>query len=77
MWTFQAQTSDISHEKIWTWLKKRNLKKKAESFLTVAQNNTMMMNDVKARIDKMQQNSGCRLCSDRDEKTNDIIREML
>ena len=30
---------------------------------------------VKARIDKMQQNSRCRLCDDRDETINRIISE--
>ena len=30
---------------------------------------------MKARIDKMQQNSRCRLCGDRDETMNPIISE--
>ena len=30
---------------------------------------------IKARIDKMQQNSKCRLCGDRDETINHIINE--
>ena len=32
-------------------------------------------NHIKVRIDKTQQNSKCRLCSDRNEKINHIISE--
>ena len=40
-----------------------------------AQNNTMRTNHIMERIDKTQQNSKCRLCSDRDETINHIISE--
>ena len=40
-----------------------------------AQNNTMKTNHTKTRINKTQQNSKCRLCSDRNETINHIIRE--
>ena len=40
-----------------------------------AQNSTIRTNHIKARIDKMQQNSKCRLCGDRDETINHIISE--
>ena len=35
----------------------------------------MRTNHIKARIDKIQQNSNCLLCGDRDETINHIIRE--
>ena len=38
-----------------------------------AQNSTIRTNHIKARIDKTQQNSKCRLCGDRDETINHII----
>ena len=38
-----------------------------------AQNNAVRTNHIKARIDKTQQNSKCRLCDDRDETINHII----
>ena len=41
--------------------------------IIAAQDNTMRTNHIKARIDKTQQNSKCRLCSDRDETINHII----
>ena len=40
-----------------------------------AQNNAVRTNRIKARIDKIQQNSKCRLCGDRYETINHIIRE--
>ena len=40
-----------------------------------AQNSTIRTNHVKARIDKTQQNSKCRLCGNRDETINHIISE--
>ena len=54
---------------------KGNLKRETESLLKAAQKNTIRANYVKAKIDKMQQNSRCRLCNDRDELINHIIRE--
>ena len=70
---FKRQTSEISHEKTWTWLRKGNLKK--ESLLMAAKNNAIRTNYVKARRDKTQQNSRCRLCSERDETINHVISE--
>ena len=40
-----------------------------------AQNSAIRTNHIKARIDKNQQNSKCRLCGDRDETINHIISE--
>ena len=37
--------------------------------------NTLRTDYIKARIDKSQQNSRCRLCGDRDEIINHIISE--
>ena len=39
------------------------------------QNSAIRTNHIKARIDKTQQNSKCRLCGDRDETINHIISE--
>ena len=40
-----------------------------------AQNNAIRTNQIKMRIDKMQQNSKCRLCGDRDKMINHRISE--
>ena len=55
--------------------KKKILKRETESPLIVEQNNAIRTNHVKARIDKTQQNSKYRLCSDKDETINHIISE--
>ena len=57
------------------WLRKGNLKRETEFLLIAAQNNAIRINHIKMRIDKMQQNSKCRLCSDRNETFNHIISE--
>ena len=72
---FKRLISNISHDKTWTWLRKGNFKRKTESLLIAAQNNAIRTNHIMARIDKTQQNSKCRLCSDRDETINHIISE--
>ena len=72
---FKRLINNISHQKIWTWLRKENLKRETESLLIAEQDNAIRTNHIKARIDKTQQNSKCRLCSDRDETINHIISE--
>ena len=72
---FKRLINTVSHEKTWTWLRKSNLKREAESLLIAAQNNAIRTNDIKARIDKTQQNNKCWLCGDRDETINHIISE--
>ena len=56
-----------NNQKTWTWLRKGNFKRETESLLIAAQDNAIRNNHIKARIDKTQQNSKCRLCGDRDE----------
>ena len=58
-----------------TWVKKGNFKRETEYLQMAAQNSAIRTNHIKVRIDKMQQNSKCRLCSDRDETINHIISE--
>ena len=66
---FKRLINNISHDKTWTWLRKGNFKRET------AQDNAIRTNHIKARIDKTQQNSKCRLCGDRDETINNIISE--
>ena len=74
MRTFQA-TNEISHEKTWTWLIRGSLRRETEFPTIAAQNNAIRTNYIKARIDKTQQNSKCRLCGDRNEIISHIISE--
>ena len=52
--------------------KKGNLKRETEPVLIIAQNNAIRINYVKARRDKTQQNSRCRLCGDKDAMINHV-----
>ena len=72
---FKRLINNISYDKTWTWLRKRNFKRETESLLIAAQNNAVRTNHIKARIDRAQQNSKCRLCGDSDETINHIISE--
>ena len=67
--------NNISHDKTWPCIRKGNFKRETESLLMAAQTITIRTNHIKARIDKTQQNSKCRLCGGRDETINHIISE--
>ena len=69
---FKRLINNISHQKTWTSLRKGNLKRETESVLIAVHDNAIRTNHIKARIDKTQQNSKCRLCGDRDETINHI-----
>ena len=72
---FKQLINNNSHEKTWSWLRKGNFKRYTKYLLIAAQNNAIRSNQIKARIDKMQQNSKCRPCGDRDKSINHIISE--
>ena len=72
---FKRLINNISYDKIWTWLRKENFKRETESLLMATQNNAIVTKHIKARIDKIQQNSQYRLCSDKDGTINHIISE--
>ena len=72
---FKRLINTISHQKTWTWVRRGNFMRETESLQIAAQNNAIRTNHIKARIDKTQQNSKCRLCGDRDETINHIISE--
>ena len=65
----------IIPDKTWTLLRKGNFKRETEALLITAQNNALRTNHIKARIDKTQQNSKCRLCGDINETIIHIISE--
>ena len=72
---FKRLINNVSHQKTWTWLRKGNFKRETESLLIAAQDNAIRTNHIKARIDKTQQSSKCRLCGDRDETINHIVSQ--
>ena len=57
------------------WQRKGHLKRETESLLITTQNNSIITNHIKVRLDKTQQKSKCKLCGDREETINHIISE--
>ena len=49
---FKRLINNISHQKTWTWLRKRNFKIETESLLIAAQEKAIRTNHIKASIDK-------------------------
>ena len=72
---FIRMTKDENNENTWTWMRKGHLSRETESLITAAQDNSIRTNHIKARIDKTQENSKCRLCGQRDETINHIVSE--
>ena len=70
---FKRLISKISCKKTWTELRNEKLQRETESLLIATQDNSIKTQNIKARIDKTQQNSKCRLCRDREETINHII----
>ena len=52
-----------------------NLKRETESLSKVAQNNSLMMNYIKAKTDNTQKNNKCSLRGERDETVNHKINK--
>ena len=72
---FKRLINNISHDKTRTWLRKESFKRVTESFLMAAENSAVRINHIKARIDKRQRNSKCRLRGYRHDTINHIISE--
>ena len=57
----------------WNWLKNGELKKETEGFLIAAQDQALRTNAIKAKIDKVTEDSKCRLCKEKDETIDHLI----
>ena len=57
------------------WLRKGHFKRETESLQIAIKNDAIRANQIKARIDKTQQNTKCSLCGDRDKTIDQIISE--
>ena len=59
---YLRQTKEVRSDQCWTWLQNGDLKRETESLMVAAQNQSIRTNLVKARIDKSQGDSLCRVC---------------
>ena len=67
------QTKKVRSDQCWVWLQNGDLKRETESLILAAHNQSIRTNLVKARIDKSQEDSLCRLCKKVDESIDHIV----
>ena len=70
---FVSSTDDITGADRWTWIQKGTLKRQTESLIMAAQEQALRTNVVKAKIDRTQSDSKCRLCKTVDETVMHIV----
>ena len=56
------QNEEVMSGQSWTWIQNGDLKRETESLIVAAQNQSIRTNLVKAKIDKSQGDSLCRVC---------------
>ena len=67
------QTKEARSDQCWAWLQHGDLNREAESLIVAAQNQSIRANLVKAKIDKSQGDSLCRVCRKVDESIDHIV----
>ena len=66
---------DIADDTSLAWLRNGTLRRETESLITAAQDQCIRTNYIKARIDKTQENSLCRMCGQKEKTVIHIICE--
>ena len=69
------QTEEVAGEEKWPWLRDGSIKRETESLIMAAQEQAIRTNAIKAKIDKAQAESKCRLCGKVDETVRNIVCE--
>ena len=70
---YLRQTKEVKSDQCWAWFQNGDLKRETESLLVAAQNQSIRTNLVKAKIDKSQGDSLCRVCRKLDESIDHIV----
>ena len=71
-WVTRTDSKDLER---WNWLKDGTLKRRTEALICAAQEQSLRTNMVKAKIDKTQTDSKCRICKQADETVSHILSE--
>ena len=66
------QTKEVRSDQCWAWLQNGDLKRETESLIVAAQNQSIRTDLAKAKIDKSQGYSLCRMCKKVDESIDHI-----
>ena len=74
---FFREMEGVANDKTWRWLEKCHLKKSTEGLSMAAQSLSLRTNATKAKKDKTQKDSLCRLCKKKDETVNHILSESV
>ena len=70
---YLRQTKEVRSDQCWVWLQNGDLKRETGSLIVAAQNQSIRKNLVKAKIDKSQVDSLCRMCRKVDESIDHIV----
>ena len=66
-------TKEVRSDQYWTWPQNGDLKRETEILIEAAQNQSIRINLVKAKIDESHGDSLCRLCRKVDESIDPIV----
>ena len=69
------QTMSNASEDRWRWLRKGCLKSTTEALIMTAQEQAIRINTIKAKTDKTQENSKCRMCGKAEDTVNHVLSE--
>ena len=72
---FIRQTMSNASEDRWGWLRKGCLKSTTEALIMTAQEQAIRINTIKAKTDKTQENSKCRMCGKAEDTVNHVFSE--
>ena len=67
------QTKEVRSDQCWDWLQNGDLRRETESLTVAVQNQSIRTNLVKAKNEKSQGNSLCRVCRKADQSRDHIV----
>ena len=70
---YLRQAKEVRSDQCWAWLQNGDLKRETESLIVAAQNQSIKTKLVKAKTDKSQGDSLCRVCRKVDENIYHIV----
>ena len=70
---FVQQNKEVENQERWQWLRNGTLKRETESLIFATQDQAILTNVIKGKIDKSQEQTKCRMFSGADETINHIV----
>ena len=66
---FIKEAEEVTSEETWGWIRKDYLKKETEDLIYAAQEQAIITNWIRKKIDGLEVSERCRMCGERDEST--------